>query len=87
MTPRGQRYAVEDVCRGRGEGGGKLTPDLHVDVGDGLAGVDVEDLDVQGKVDAGLVLGHILPDVLTSHVYHSCQVCSRHYFDSRGYSQ
>lgn len=55
--------------RGRGE---TLTPDLHVDVGHGFAGVDVEDLDVQGEIDAGLCLGHILPDVLASHICRGC---------------
>lgn len=52
----------------RVDAGRVAVPDLHVHVGDGLAGVDVEDLDVQGEIDAGLGLGHVLADVLSGHV-------------------
>lgn len=46
----------------------KRTPDLKVDVGNGLAGLDIVDLEVEGKIDTGLVLGDVLADILASDV-------------------
>ena len=48
--------------------GGKPTPDLKVDVGDGVAGLNIVDLEVESKINTGLVLGDILADVLARDV-------------------
>lgn len=45
-----------------------LTPDLSVGVGNRLAGVDIQDLELQVQVNAGLSVGHILTDVLSRDV-------------------
>lgn len=49
-------------------GVGTLTPDLSVDTDDRLAGLNVEDLEVESEVDTGLTLGDILADVLSGNV-------------------
>lgn len=49
-----------------------LTPDLKVGVGNGLAGVNVEDLEVQGQRDASLGFGYVLADGFARNVCRTC---------------
>ena len=59
---------VSVVCR-RFRGNGQLTPHLEVSTRDRLAGLDIQDLDIDGHCNAGLRLNHILTDILSSDVY------------------
>jgi len=63
------RGGVRWVRFGWGGEGGGLTPDLEVDVLEGLAGGDVEDLEVEGEGDARLLLDNVLTDILARDVY------------------
>ena len=45
------------------------TPDLNVEAGDGVAGLNVDDLGVDAKEDALLVLDVVLPDKLAADIY------------------
>lgn len=45
-----------------------LTPDLGIRPLDGLAGLDVENLELKVQRDTSLVLGHVLADVLAGDV-------------------
>lgn len=47
---------------------GVAVPHFDVDVGDGLARVDVDDLVVEDCVDAGLLLDDVLADVFTTNI-------------------
>lgn len=51
---------------------GIAVPHFHVDVGDGLARVDVDDLVVEDCVDSGLFLDDVLADVFTTDVCFMC---------------
>jgi hypothetical protein len=62
------------VARGNDTGvdtGGVAVPHLEVDVGDGLAGVDINDLVVNDGVNTLLVLADITTDVLATDVWNS----------------
>ena len=48
--------------------GGVAVPQIGVDLGDGLAGVGVDELDVHEQGDTLLVLGNVLADELTGNV-------------------
>jgi len=47
----------------------QLTPDLQVDIRDGFASLDIENLKVHSHLDAALVLDQILADELAGHVW------------------
>ncbi len=49
--------------------GGVAVPHLQVDVGDGVAGVDVNDLVVNDGIDTTLFLDDVASDVLATNVY------------------
>lgn len=46
----------------------KLTPNLKIDIRDGLAGDGVDDLDVEGEIDAFFIVRDVLADVLAGNV-------------------
>ena len=50
---------------------GGRTPDLNVDVGDGLAGVDVDDLRVHAHEEALLILDVVIADELAADICHA----------------
>lgn len=73
------RVAVA-LCDDAGvDASGVGVPHLEVDVGDRLAGVDIDDLVVENGVDAVLVLADVAADVLASNIVgytgEACQCC------------
>jgi hypothetical protein len=46
----------------------QLTPDFEIGICHGLAGLGVQDLDIQGQIDTRLLVDNVLADVLAGHV-------------------
>jgi hypothetical protein len=50
--------------------GGIAVPEIHVDIGQGVASVGVNELDVYVQSNTLLVIDDILADELTAHVWY-----------------
>lgn len=50
--------------------GGIAVPEIHVDIGQGIAGVGVNELDVHVQSNTLLVIDNVLADKLTAHVWY-----------------
>lgn len=50
--------------------GGIAVPEIHVDIGQGIAGVGVNELDVHVESNTLLVINDVLADKLTTHVWY-----------------
>lgn len=63
-----RRVTVTRSNNTRVDTGSVAVPHLQVDVGDGVAGLDVNDLVVNDDINTGLVLDHVASDVLATNV-------------------
>lgn len=50
--------------------GGIAVPEIHVDIGQRIAGVGVNELDVHVESNTLLVIDDVLADELTTHVWY-----------------
>jgi hypothetical protein len=49
--------------------GGIAVPEIHVDIGEGIAGVGVDELDIHVQSNTLLLVDDVLADKLTTHVW------------------
>lgn len=62
------RVAVSAGCNSGVNTGGVAVPDLEVRALNGVAGGDVQDLEVEGESHTDLILGNVLADILSGDV-------------------
>jgi hypothetical protein len=50
--------------------GGVAVPEIHVDIGQGITGVGINELDVHVQSNTLLVIDDVLADELTAHIWY-----------------